>query len=102
MLLTHTRELYWPLGLLGVVACLSRRISIGSNPIRVVFFERKKMESAIVPKQEIEAQVKKAKEKEGAYKGMHSGTVAGKSFEKSRRNRKTHSQRRAQISSAGK
>ena len=31
------------------------------------------------------------------YKGMHNGTVAGKGFEKSRRNRKSHAERRASI-----
>jgi hypothetical protein len=28
------------------------------------------------------------------YKGMHNGTVKGKSFEESRRNRKSHSERK--------
>jgi hypothetical protein len=53
-----------------------------------------------VPVEQIEAIKKKAKEKdETAWKGMHRGTVAGKSFEASRRSRKSHSARRAQIAS---
>ena len=31
------------------------------------------------------------------YKGMHNGTVAGKGFEESRRNRKSHAERRSNI-----
>ncbi len=40
------------------------------------------------------------KEKEtgqATWKGMHNGSVAGKGFEKSRRNRKSHSERKTQI-----
>lgn len=37
--------------------------------------------------------------KEKKYLGMHNGTVSGKGFEKSRRNRKTHAERRAEIAS---
>jgi hypothetical protein len=55
------------------------------------------MESTIVPKQEIEARVKNAKEKEAPWKGTHGGTVAGKNFEKSRRARTSHSHRKAQL-----
>jgi hypothetical protein len=33
----------------------------------------------------------------GEWKGMHNGSVAGKGFEKSRRTRKSHSERKAQI-----
>lgn len=36
-------------------------------------------------------------EQEKRYAGMHNGTVAGKWFERSRRNRKSHAQRRAEI-----
>ena len=32
------------------------------------------------------------------YLGMHNGTVKGKGFEKSRRNRKSHAERRSEIS----
>ncbi len=35
--------------------------------------------------------------KEGTWKGMHQGSVSGKGFEKSRRSRKTHAERKAQI-----
>ena len=31
------------------------------------------------------------------YKGMHNGTVSGKGFESSRRNRKSHAERRSSI-----
>lgn len=31
------------------------------------------------------------------YRGMHNGTVRGKGFEESRRSRKSHAERRAQI-----
>ena len=36
------------------------------------------------------------------YLGMHNGTVSGKWFEKSRRARKTHAERRAEISARAK
>lgn len=36
---------------------------------------------------------------EKPYLGMHQGTVKGKSFESSRRSRKTHAQRKAQRAS---
>ena len=32
-----------------------------------------------------------------SYKGMHNGTVSGKGFELSRRNRKSHAERRSNI-----
>lgn len=35
--------------------------------------------------------------RESGYRGMHNGTVRGKGFEASRRNRKSHAERRANI-----
>lgn len=35
--------------------------------------------------------------KDDKYLGMHNGTVKGKGFEGSRRNRKSHAERRAEI-----
>lgn len=49
-----------------------------------------------------EKKTKKPETGEKAYKGMHNGTVVGKGFEKSRRNRKTHAQRRAQHAAQAK
>lgn len=40
--------------------------------------------------------------KDDKYLGMHNGTVKGKGFEGSRRARKTHAQRRAEIASRAK
>ena len=57
------------------------------------------MAETIVSNEQIESIKKKAKEKDESWKGMHRGTVAGKSFEASRRSRKSHSARRAQIAS---
>jgi len=45
--------------------------------------------------------LKHATGKDGAksdYRGMHNGTVSGKGFERSRRNRKSHQERRVQRS----
>ena len=39
---------------------------------------------------------------EKKYLGMHNGTVKGKGFERSRRERKSHAQRRAEIASREK
>lgn len=36
------------------------------------------------------------------FLGMHNGTVSGKGFEKSRRARKSHAERRAEISARAK
>lgn len=36
------------------------------------------------------------------FLGMHNGTVSGKGFEKSRRARKSHAERRAEISERAK
>lgn len=55
------------------------------------------MDNATVPQAEIDAQKKKAKEKEGTWKGMHNGVVSGKPFENSRRARTSHSHRKAQL-----
>ncbi len=53
--------------------------------------------AAVVLKAEIDAQKKKAKEREDSWKGMHNGTVKGKPFEASRRARTSHSHRKAQL-----
>jgi len=52
----------------------------------------------LVTAEVIDNQKRKAKEKEVGWKGMHNGAVAGKSFEKSRRTRKSHAARKANLS----
>jgi hypothetical protein len=39
---------------------------------------------------------------QSGYRGMHNGTVRGKGFEQSRRNRKSHAERRAQHAAKSK
>lgn len=50
-----------------------------------VAVEKKQKQKPLIPKVE-------------RFLGMHNGTVSGKGFEKSRRARKTHAERRAEIS----
>ncbi len=60
------------------------------------------MSDSIVAPEKVEAIKQKAKDKEKPYKGMHNGTVSGKSFEASRRSRKSHAERRSEIASRNK
>lgn len=50
----------------------------------------------------VEKQQKPLIPKVERFLGMHNGTVSGKGFEKSRRARKSHAERRAEISARAK